>query len=688
MQHLNPNTLLKGGEYKIEKVLGQGGFGITYLAEQVNLKRKVAIKEFFIKELCNRDETQTKVSVGSLGSVETVERFKTKFLKEARNIAKLNHSSIVRVIDVFEENGTAYYVMEYLEGGSLGEMIKSKGALSETEALRYIRQVADALAYIHEKKLNHLDVKPGNKVLNEKGESVLIDFGMSKQYDATTGNQTSTTPIGISEGYAPLEQYKQGGVNEFSPQADIYALGATLYKLVTGVTPPNAIDVSTEGLPKLPGFISSTTAAAIQRSMKPSKVNRPQNISDFLDILSGKDVTTDTGNTTNNSEETKLIDSKDVKVETPPPFKPQSQHQSTHQDNPQPPKRLEDFKETKGNDTDNEKDTTIPVQKILAEKKGKETISQNKSRKKLLIGSFFTLFILLFGGIFYYGGGAIAIKAHLGDVNAQYDLGERYYSGKGVTQNFEKSKKWLTKAAEQGNAEAQNKLGECCLMSHIVDTTDSKKGVEWFTKAAQQGNAKAMSNLGECYYNGVGVKKDLTKAKDLYDKAAKWYTQAAQQGNIKAQCDLGECYLGGRGVPQNFTESIRWFTKSAEQGYADAQNWLGWCYQDSSITGGAQDHTKAVEWYKKAAQQEHAKAMRNLGECYYNGWGVPQNYSEAVKWYRKAAKKGEGRAQGKLGDCYYEGVGVSKDTVEAMKWWEKGREQGVYTPLYLGKILI
>ena len=213
---LPANTTLQGGRYQIINTLGQGGFGITYLARQTGLDRKVAIKEFFMKDLCNRDETTSHISVGSSGCIEMVNRFKTKFLKEARNIARLNHQHIVRILDVFEENGTAYYVMEYAEGGSLAEKVKRCGALPESEAVRYILQVADALGYIHEQKMNHLDIKPANIMLNAKDDAILIDFGLSKQYDAETGSQTSTTPVGISEGYAPMEQYKQRNKSEYT----------------------------------------------------------------------------------------------------------------------------------------------------------------------------------------------------------------------------------------------------------------------------------------------------------------------------------------------------------------------------------------------------------------------------------------------------------------------------------------
>lgn len=287
MQQLQLNSTLQGGKYIIKKALGQGGFGITYLGEQISLGRKVAIKEFFMKEHCNRDEATSHVSIGSEGSRQIVSRFREKFVKEARNIAKLNHPYIVRVIDVFEENDTAYYVMEYASNGSLAEKVKKEGALPESLATRYIRQVASALDYIHQQKMNHLDIKPANIMLNEKDEAILIDFGLSKQYDAT-GTQTSTTPVGISHGYAPIEQYKQGGVAELSPATDIYSLGATFYKLVTGLTPPEAIEVAQTGVPPIQASVRSEVRNVILQAMQFKKENRPQSITMFMQILEGR----------------------------------------------------------------------------------------------------------------------------------------------------------------------------------------------------------------------------------------------------------------------------------------------------------------------------------------------------------------------------------------------------------------
>lgn len=287
MNALKTNAVLQNGKYRIEGVLGQGGFGITYLATQVALNRKVTIKEFFMKELCNRDEQTSQVSVPSMGSVDTVARFHAKFVKEAQTIAALNNPHIIHIHDIFEENGTAYYVMDYLSGGSLSDLVQRNGVLPEAIALGYIRQVADALSYIHARNINHLDIKPSNVLIDGNGNAVVIDFGLSKRYDET-GSQTSTTPVGISHGFAPIEQYQPGGVSTFSPATDIYSLGATLYKLLSGQTPPNATALLDADLDLSRLSASPTTKAAIVAAMQPKRKGRPQTIEAFIAMLDEK----------------------------------------------------------------------------------------------------------------------------------------------------------------------------------------------------------------------------------------------------------------------------------------------------------------------------------------------------------------------------------------------------------------
>ena len=283
--------MLMGGKYRIVGKLGQGGFGITYLAEHVGLKKRVAIKEFFFQQFCARDTATSHVTVPLDDNRELVDKFRRKFVKEAQLIAgKLSHPSIVRVLDVFDENGTSYYVMDYIEGRSLSEIVAERGRMGETEAIAIIDSVGRALDFIHSQNINHLDIKPGNiMVERNSGNVVLIDFGVAKQYDATTGEATTTTPVAHSRGYAPPEQYKAGGVGSFSPESDIYALGATLYKMVTGNTPPDAMDVVAQGgIPPLPGSISAHVRRAITAAMQTAKNARPHTVAEFLDMLHGK----------------------------------------------------------------------------------------------------------------------------------------------------------------------------------------------------------------------------------------------------------------------------------------------------------------------------------------------------------------------------------------------------------------
>ena len=288
---LKPGTTLQGDKYEIRSILGQGGFGITYLAEHGMMNKLVCIKEFFPREYYNRDNDSRNVSLGSNGSAELMDAYRKKFLKEARTIARLEHPNVIAIYDVFEENNTAYYVMEYIEGESLQNTLDRRGALDNSLAKSIITSVCDALRYIHSRNLLHLDIKPANIMVRKAdGRVTLIDFGLAKQYDSD-GNQTSSTPIGISHGYAPLEQYEAGGGNTFTPATDIYALGATLYSLATGKRAPRASEVMEDGMEKNVASLSPELKRTILAAMQPTRKKRPQDIDAFLRLLGENDAT-------------------------------------------------------------------------------------------------------------------------------------------------------------------------------------------------------------------------------------------------------------------------------------------------------------------------------------------------------------------------------------------------------------
>ena len=284
--HLPEGTLLQGGKYRIVRFIGSGGFGCTYEAEHTELKEKVAIKEFFVKDFCNRDGETSRITVGTESKRPLVTKLLMKFKDEARSLYRLRHPGIVRVSDVFEENGTAYYVMDYIEGHSLQDVVKAEGRLTEDRSLKYIREVSEALSYVHSHNRLHLDIKPGNIMIDGNDHAILIDFGASKQYDEASGENTSTL-MGRTPGYAPPEQMSNK-VGKFLPATDIYALGATLYKCLSGETPPDSTDlISGEELVPLPSTVHDSTRRAVSAAMELNKGRRPQSVKEFLAILDG-----------------------------------------------------------------------------------------------------------------------------------------------------------------------------------------------------------------------------------------------------------------------------------------------------------------------------------------------------------------------------------------------------------------
>ena len=308
---------LQNKKYKIEKIIGQGGFGITYKAimketvtgslGNMEVDVPVAIKEFFMKDTCEREEGTGKITIPSQGSRAVVELYRKKFVKEAKNLAQMNHPHIVKVVDVFEENDTVYYVMQYLSGGSLTDYVKQHGALDEAIAIKYIQQIGSALEYMHQRHICHYDVKSSNILFDDKGGAMLIDFGISKGY-TEEGHQTSSTPVGISAGYAPLEQYQQS-LQDFSPATDVYGLAATLFYLLTGKNPPEASIVLNEGIGDKSIGISDTVWHAIEQGMNPRKKDRVQTVSEFLKLMNCM-MPTIASEVLTNQEETQVLPQK------------------------------------------------------------------------------------------------------------------------------------------------------------------------------------------------------------------------------------------------------------------------------------------------------------------------------------------------------------------------------------------
>ena len=504
------NTILtgkSGQKYKILAVLGTGGFGITYKAvSEVKVKEGFsapmffAIKEHFMKG-CYRDTDKTHVLCPPTMRTD-VEQSREDFRTEAERLMKLNGQSpnIVKVNEWFDANGTRYYVMEYLDGQTLDKYAAGR-PLSEAKALSLLLPVARAVELVHQEKLLHLDIKPDNIVLKTDFASgatipVLIDFGLAKHFDGKGRPTSHLVAKGATEGYAPMEQY--GEIDHFAPEIDVYALGATLFYLLTGKNPPKAFEMeAVASLPcKLPPDVSPRVRQAVAGAMQPIKTSRTQTVAEFIAAL-------------------------------------------------------ESAEGASGKKEEKSGEKTVPF-------KHKKDDKAWFRKRPVVVGAACLLVCLLAlcGRFLYVTVNSDEWKAKHGDVEAQIFLGEDYLS-EGDTLN---AIYWWTRAAEQGYDSGQEKLGDCYYKGVGV-AQDYEKAVYWYTKAAEQGYPYAQKKLGDCYYKGEGVAQD-------YEKAVYWYTKAAEQDYSVAQFRLAECYALGLGVPQDDREAHEWWKKAKANGYA------------------------------------------------------------------------------------------------------------------------
>ena len=270
-------------EYRIERVLGVGGFGLTYLATDGNLNLRVAIKEYLPDDIAARGPDNS-ITPRSPDTAETFDWGKRRFLDESRTVASFRHPNIVRVMRFFEANSTAYMVMEFVEGAALTDWIKTRRPLAQVQAAALIGPLLDGLAVVHKAGFLHRDIKPGNVYVRDDGSPVLLDFGSARM---RTGDLTTI----VSPGFAPFEQYHEKG-NQ-GPWSDIYALGGVLYWMVTGNKPHEAAArVRTDSMPSAmqaagAGLYRPEFLSAIDWALTPHEAQRPQSVDEWREALMG-----------------------------------------------------------------------------------------------------------------------------------------------------------------------------------------------------------------------------------------------------------------------------------------------------------------------------------------------------------------------------------------------------------------
>ena len=548
------NALKQGDKllwYEIKEILGQGGFGITYLAHDLNLDNEVAIKEYLPVELAARDEN------GDVQPVSPAHRKKyywglDRFLTEARTLGKYKHHNIVRVRNVFEENNTAYMVMDYELGESLQEILGRRKTLSEEDLEGIIVPIIDGIRHVHASGFIHRDIKPANIFIRVDGEPVLLDFGSARQ--AIEGQKQSLTSI-FSRGYAPIEQYNTSEDTQ-GPWTDIYSLGATLYRSIVGVPPTDAVDRSAaishtdkdNYVPAIEigaGKYSTELLEGIDHALEFKQDDRPQSISDWHLVFSKEgdeftmppdEVPTNTEVTRENTFETNLkaAESGDVSAQSNLGF--------------------------------------MYAKGISVEKNIDEAIKWYKK------------------------------AAENGHLNSQFNLGVIYAKGRGVEQNYHEAFKWYKMAAEQNDVTAL--VTVAMMLAKGIGTEKNEKGaVNWYYRAATQGHLNAQYTLATMFAKGQGVPVDNTEAFE-------WYLKAAEQDHISAQLAIGFMYGKGIGVSRNDAEAVKWYRKAAEQGHPNAQFNLGVIYAKGR--GIDKDIDEAKKWYQKSAEQGNESAERAL----------------------------------------------------------------------------
>ena len=287
---LRVGSELQMGKYIINRYLSSGGFGNTYLATNTTFDEQVAIKEFFIKDINYRQTDTQTVCLNNTLQKPVFQAQMRKFKTEARRLRSLHSAHIVSVSDLFDENGTTYYVMDYIDGESLRDMVKKQGSLKEKDVISFLSQTLDALEEVHHQMMFHLDIKPANIMVDKKGRVCLIDFGASKQ-QKSDGGATSMSAICYSPGYAPIEQ-KDQEISNFGPWTDLYALGATLYNALTGETPPSTSKISDFGVDafQFPTTVSENMKSLIVWMMKGRRLERPQSVSDVREFIAKNDM--------------------------------------------------------------------------------------------------------------------------------------------------------------------------------------------------------------------------------------------------------------------------------------------------------------------------------------------------------------------------------------------------------------
>ena len=686
-------------EYEVVRVLGTGGFGITYLAFDHELDGPVALKEYFPRGIAAR-RTDWFVVAASTSVQEVFAWGKERFIDEARAIHRFHHHNVVRAHRYLEAHGTAYIVMEYVEGESLEALLKARGQLTPERWRPWLEQLLDGLAHVHQHGYLHRDIKPENIVVRaEDNQAVLIDFGAAR----IAASERAHTRVFTAQ-YAPIEQHTSRVPQ--GPPADIYSLAAVAHRALTGSPPPGAPDrlLADQYVPLTERIIGADRAwlGGIDRSLAVRPEDRPQSVEAWRREMSDGDTAVPHGGGTARASDAPPL----FPAVPEAPVKTSQTHRNTiiialgilavtivgilwlRRPDPAPGRSSERpwamlLEETPtplgGAESRLPPAVSIPQPTVPGRDQRSRAAQAGSPEPEAAPGEGRTpppasaatalgsdeLFALHTRA----SSGDSAALARLvraaegGHPEAQTTLGWLNFEGTGLPQSDERAFTWFARAAVQGQVEGQAWLGMMHYLGRGVPQ-DYAEALVWLTEAAMSGNEAAQFLLGKMHADGEGVRRNSAAA-------VEWYRKASNQGLAEAQFALANLLEEGDGVVEDDASAASWYRSAAEQGHAEAQYALGVMLGDG--IGVAQDMSEAADWYRAAAEQGHAAAQF--------AWGLSRDLDggddlEAVKWYGEAATQGHTEAQYFLGRKIAEGQGVPRDTELAAEWYRAAAENG------------
>jgi serine/threonine protein kinase len=704
------------GEFQIVRVLGEGGFGIVYLAFDQTLHRHVAIKEYFPATYAVRRDAQT-ITALSPNHADTYRAGMASFIEEARLLARFEHPALLKVLRYWEGNGTAYMVMPHYQGRTLRELLKMPDEFStEIELRGLMSPLLDAVAVMHDEQCFHRDISPENIIIRPNGAPVLLDFGAARRI---LGDSTAALTVVLKQNYAPIEQYSDDGALAQGPWTDIYALAAVMYTAIMRKPPPSAVarvyQDPVKPLAKLaPAGFSQQFLRGIDAGMAVKPEDRPRTIAAFREAL-GLD----------RPAQAPALAASALAPEPPKPAPeapkpaPAPRPAAVATPAPKPPPK--------------DPDPTVDRARIIVTPDSRyvpPTATAPRTRVVALVAAAVAVLAVVAGGMYTLGkrtdeAPKVAIAPAPATVAATpvptpvpvpapvepprtVEPPPPPVSPPPAAETPAPAPAAVpvqpAAPAEPAPPPAPAQPTPAPTPPKAAPPPPAKEKEK--EKAPPPKPAPPVAQPAPPPPKVAVVKPVAPPApvsppvaeaprpapaaeepeapRDLSDDGRKLYA-AANRGDASAQVALARLYAQGRGAPQSDAEAARWMRKAADQGNPEAWHALGVLYEGGR--GVPKDAAEAARWYRRAGERGNAVSQNNLGAIYASGTGVPKDDAEAVAWYRKAAEQGNARGQYNLAMMYLAGQGVAKDDAEAARLLRRAADQGLASAqLQLGAV--